>query len=394
MPQYHPHIVEMMGRQGPIANGVWVNPSPAPSPAQTPMTPNHNIRPAMPMTASFQSPVPHQNGLHPSHPPFPSSPGPRSNGFLSPAHGPPPFMGHPYIGPTAGPHFLPPGSHPSTPQPFAPHQHPGMFPLPPHHGAVPNGIVHDNLFIPNNGYRRMSDGSSFAGPLTPGLPSSASSPLPVHIGLGFPVSASVQGNGHRMQQGSSGESMSAERRVSIEATVMKKKSAANGGSLSTEAPSITEEIDGVDQTNPGLGLGDVEADVVNVSAGPTSASASSFDPSSSPELGGATSMSHSSSKSCPSSPDPSSSLELGKADIENHSEAITSAYAEHDDVADVKMPNTQPVVPITSVEGLSQPGEMRGNHQPDESFMPYFGTLACSREENERIQQGLKVETA
>lgn len=400
MPVYDPHIIKLLGRQGPINNGVWVNPSPAPpTPSLPPMTPNQNSsrRPTMPMSASYQSPNPHQNGFHPPHSPFPGSPAPRANGFLTPSHPPPPFMGQPYIGPS----FAPPGSIPSTPQAMYPHPsspHPGMFIQPPPHGL----FGHDNLYIPTAVHRRISDGSSFAGPLTPGIPSSAPSPLPVQIGLGYPSSpAPLQANGQVMQAGSS-DSMSAERRVSIEATVMKKKAAA--ASISGGAPSINEEDD-EPPVNHGLGLGDVG--VEQSSAGPTSASASSFDPTSSPELGGATSMSRTSSKSCPSSPDPTS-LELNKAISDQHVDIIEAggiAVADDTHVAPFTGSNSDPPLPAKSVfeqAPVPDEGNIKDSHAhsngiapngTDESFVPYFPTLACSREENERYQQGHKVES-
>lgn len=162
--------------------------------------------------------------------------------------------------------------------------HPQMYPSPLLH---PNAHAHllnaangnmNMLNVNGNGlhlqntspFRRTSTSDSsndvFAGPLTPGIPSSTPSPYPYELGHGFPsgnmpmpMSTSMSGPASTDERGSPLESMTREeRRTSIEASVLKKKP---GHFISPqegeEGPEAIEEEKEGDVV--GLGMGEVDA---------------------------------------------------------------------------------------------------------------------------------------
>jgi hypothetical protein len=159
--------------------------------------------------------------------------------------------------------------------------HPQMYPSPmlhPNAHAQLMNAAHGNMNMLNgNGsglhlqntspFRRSSTSNSsndvFAGPLTPGIPSSAPSPYPYELGHGFPpgsmplsMSTSQSGPVSAEDRSSPSEFMTREeRRTSIEASVLRKKSGHLICQQDEEGPeAIPEEKEG---EVIGLGMGDV-----------------------------------------------------------------------------------------------------------------------------------------
>lgn len=339
------------------------------------------------------------------------------NGFLSP--GPPmhPGMINSYVGPGSGLQYLPP-----MPSPQFVGPNPGMQPHPgllhPNH-VFGNGLPNGHQVATPNGLRRTSNASTpadvFAGPLTPGIPYPAlASPLPAQMGLGHPSDI----DGQRMRSGSSAGSMSAERRVSIQDTVMRKKPIHGNDSESTTADysSTVAEAD-ESGVNHGLGVGLVEeaAGVAAATPSPASSKHRKFSLSPSPDLDRVLSRESGSSLSAPSSPSQtsrdSSVSEMHHSVIQGLHKAIEEGqHRVYDDskrkvktlTASISDGLLRPKSKSPSLNGDAQsdqatpapharksPAVGNGNEpeqldsSPELGHTPYFPSMAWTKEEND-----------
>lgn len=421
-----------------------------------------------------QSPGPYQNGftqLHgfnnhhqgfqgppPMQSPYVQSPHPQQwgqqahpNGFVPQG---PPMNPNVYVGPISpmnmspipvGPgsrlQYLPPMASPHFvgPNPGMQQRHPGM--LHPNQ-AFMNGTPNGNGQVPHpNGQRRVSIGPTptdvFAGPLTPGIQQQADGAgEPVQLGLGLPSDIDAQ----RMQPGAPAD-MSAERRVSIQDTVMRKKPVhgndgaepmqpvnSNDNAESPNAdlsltlvetpkvdePKVNHELGVIDEAkvNPGLGLGLVEdAGPAARTPSPASSKSRKFRLSPSPERHRALSPESGTPISAPSSPTQSSrrpSVESDKSEAhgtliqEVHDKIEAHEHVVIDDLRHRKLSTSisdgllRPRSKSPSLNGDAQHSDnanKNGNGDCDGSIeshstlqwapSPYYPSMAWSREENE-----------
>lgn len=434
-----------------------------------PQTPGHRLWQSggpPPSPYGPQSPGPYQNGftqmhgfnnphqVFQGHPPMPSpfahSPHPQQwgqqtqpNGFVPQG---PPMNPSPYVGPLSPMNMSPiplgPGSkllymvppQDAGPNPGMQQNQPGM--LHPNQ-AFMNGTPNGQMPYPN-GQRRISIGPTptdvFAGPLTPGIPQhSGAPPVPSPMGLGLPSDIEAQ----RMQPGTPAD-MSAERRVSIQDSVMRKKPVhGNEGAepmqpvnsnenaespnpdlsltlvQTPEAEKLKDnqalEVQKVEEpkVNHGLGVGLVEdAEPASRTPSPASSRSRKFKLSPSPELHRALSRESGTPISAPSSPTLSSreSVVSDKSGLDGmliqevHDKIEAREHVVIDDLRPRKLSTSisdgllRPRSKSPSLNGDAQqsdPAKKNGNgpiesHSPSQWIpSPYYPSMAWSREENE-----------
>ena len=318
------------------------------------------------------------------------------------------------MGPSPGLHYLPPMP---SPQYMGPN--PAM--LHPNHVFVNGNNANGQMAHQFNGTRRVSSASTpsdvFAGPLTPGTQFPPGSPLSVPMGLGHPSDIDNQ----RMRSGSS-SGMSAERRVSIQSTVLRKKPIHGNDDSDTSAAECAA-FAGDDKVNPGLGVGLVEESDTAISGAaspsPVSSKHSNFSLSPSPSMDRTLSRESKCSVSAPSSPtqtsrdSPISATDIHRALIQAVHDDIEAGR--HKAVDDIKPKTLHTSISHGLIRPRSKPASIHGDaeqdqaipaqnshakiphtngngkdHEPDSStsspelaHIPYYPSMSWSKEENE-----------